>query len=170
MQAPEQLGTQVGHQLAYQMSDEEMVAWVGDCPIYMVDYFTITVTPKYLVLSREEFQIPDDINLVVPSSDDCLIVLRPNTSRCQWSSSGWSPLTDSPIFEADAPKTQLSPVVPKCQHISDTDKLFHSLGQVFLYRAPIQYLLETLSDEGSSYSNEMLLPPGLPGDIHCWLP
>ncbi|GMN62019.1 hypothetical protein TIFTF001_031115 [Ficus carica] len=121
--------------------DEEMVAWVGDRPVYTVDYFTMVVTPEYLVLLREEFQIPDDIDLVVPA-----------------------------IFEADDPETQLSLYAAKCQHVSNTDKLFHSLGEVFLCRAPVQYLLETLPDEGNSCNNEVLLLPGLPGDVHCWLP
>ena len=41
--------------LVYQMADMEMVNRVRDCPVYMVDYFTSTVTPKYLEPFREEF-------------------------------------------------------------------------------------------------------------------
>ncbi|GMN27297.1 hypothetical protein TIFTF001_001595 [Ficus carica] len=39
-------------------------------PVYTVDYFTSAVTPEYLESLREEFQIPNDIDLVVPSLAD----------------------------------------------------------------------------------------------------
>ena len=43
----------------------EMVDRVGGRPVYMVDYFTSTVTPKYLESLQKEFQILGDVELVV---------------------------------------------------------------------------------------------------------
>ena len=51
------------------MMDMEMVDSAGRCPIYTVDYFSSTVTPEYLELLQEEFQILGDVELVVPGSN-----------------------------------------------------------------------------------------------------
>lgn len=52
------------------MTDREMVYWAVDHPVYMVDYFTSAVTLEYLELLWEEFQIPGDVELVVPGPID----------------------------------------------------------------------------------------------------
>ncbi|GMN47899.1 hypothetical protein TIFTF001_017071 [Ficus carica] len=51
-------------------ADTEMVDLVSDRPVYTVDYFTSTVTPRYLAVLREEFRIPGEVDLVVPGEDD----------------------------------------------------------------------------------------------------
>ncbi|GMN39718.1 hypothetical protein TIFTF001_008944 [Ficus carica] len=56
--------------LVYQMADWEMVDRASDRPVYLVDYFTSAVTPSYLVALRDEFEIPNDIELVVPDPND----------------------------------------------------------------------------------------------------
>ena len=48
----------------------EMVDQASDCPVYSMDYFTWAVTPRYLATLREEFQIPSDVDLVVPGESD----------------------------------------------------------------------------------------------------
>ena len=52
------------------MADWEMVDRASDHPVYLVDYFTSTVTPSYLAVLRDKFEIPNDIELVVPSPND----------------------------------------------------------------------------------------------------
>ena len=47
-----------------------MVDLASDHPVYTVDYFTSAVTPRYLAALREEFQIPGEMDLVVPGEDD----------------------------------------------------------------------------------------------------
>ena len=59
------------------MTDMEMVDWAGGHPVYTVDYFSSTVTPEYLESLREEFQIPDDIELVVSGPNDLPFRLPP---------------------------------------------------------------------------------------------
>ncbi|GMN67228.1 hypothetical protein TIFTF001_036289 [Ficus carica] len=54
----------------YWMTDMEMVYRARGCPIYTVDYFTTVFTYEYLKSLREEFQIPEDVELVVPCQDD----------------------------------------------------------------------------------------------------
>ena len=51
-------------------ADMEMVDLAGDRPVYSVEYFTSAVTPRYLVALREEFQIPGEVDLVVPGERD----------------------------------------------------------------------------------------------------
>ena len=63
--------------LVYRISDMEIVDWVGGRPVYMVDHFTMTVTPEYLESLREEFQIPGDIELVVSGPNDLPFRLPP---------------------------------------------------------------------------------------------
>ncbi|GMN60394.1 hypothetical protein TIFTF001_029479 [Ficus carica] len=52
------------------MEDREMVDWAGDCPVYSVNYFTSAVTLSYLTALREEFEIPNDVELIVPGPND----------------------------------------------------------------------------------------------------
>lgn len=52
------------------MADMEMVHRARDRPVYMMDYFTSMVTPEYLESLREEFQILNNIDLVVPCPND----------------------------------------------------------------------------------------------------
>ncbi|GMN50968.1 hypothetical protein TIFTF001_020134 [Ficus carica] len=54
----------------YWRVDIEIVDLAGDRLVYTVDYFTSAVTLRYLAALREEFQIPDDIELVVPGQND----------------------------------------------------------------------------------------------------
>ena len=61
--------------LVYRMVDMEMVDRAGDRPVYMVDYFTSTVTPQYLESLREEFGIPNDVEMMVLRPND--LVSRP---------------------------------------------------------------------------------------------
>ncbi|GMN30149.1 hypothetical protein TIFTF001_044432 [Ficus carica] len=54
----------------YRMADREMVDRAGDRLIYSVDYFTTAVTLSYLAALREEFEIPNDVELIVPGPND----------------------------------------------------------------------------------------------------
>ncbi|GMN61637.1 hypothetical protein TIFTF001_030722 [Ficus carica] len=56
--------------LVYRMADMEMVDWARGRLVYMVDYLTSAVTPEYLESLLEEFQIPGDVELIVPSLND----------------------------------------------------------------------------------------------------
>ncbi|GMN40086.1 hypothetical protein TIFTF001_009310 [Ficus carica] len=42
----------------------------GGRPVYTMDYFTSAVTPEYLESLWEEFEIPSDVELVVPGPND----------------------------------------------------------------------------------------------------
>lgn len=52
------------------MEDMEMVDWARGRLVYTVDYLTSAVTPEYLESLLEEFQIPGDVELIVPSLND----------------------------------------------------------------------------------------------------
>ena len=52
------------------MADREIVDRAGDRPVYLVDYFTSAVTLSYLAALREEFEIPNDVELLVSGSND----------------------------------------------------------------------------------------------------
>ena len=52
------------------MADWEMMERAGDRPIYSVDFFVPTVTFAYLAVLRKEFEIPDDVELIVPGQND----------------------------------------------------------------------------------------------------
>ncbi|GMN19420.1 hypothetical protein TIFTF001_039814 [Ficus carica] len=54
----------------YRMVDREMVDQADDRPVYLVDYFTTAVTLSYLAALREEFEIPNDVELIVPGPND----------------------------------------------------------------------------------------------------
>ncbi|GMN66577.1 hypothetical protein TIFTF001_035649 [Ficus carica] len=54
------------------MVDMEIVDRAKGCSVYTVDYFTTAVIPEDLESLRVEFQIPDDIKLIVPAQDDLL--------------------------------------------------------------------------------------------------
>ena len=56
--------------LVYRMAVMEMVDRAGGRPVYMVDYFTSAITPEYLESLLEEFQIPGNVELVVPGSNN----------------------------------------------------------------------------------------------------
>ena len=48
------------------MVDMEMVDWADGHSVYTVDYCTSAVTPEFLDSLLEEFQIPREVELVVP--------------------------------------------------------------------------------------------------------
>lgn len=52
------------------MADMKMVDRAGGRPVYTMDYFTSAVTPEYLESLWEEFEIPSDVELVVPGPND----------------------------------------------------------------------------------------------------
>ncbi|GMN69825.1 hypothetical protein TIFTF001_038868 [Ficus carica] len=54
----------------YRRADMEMVDLADDRPVYTVDYYTSVVTRRYLDALRQEFRIPDNVDLVVPGADD----------------------------------------------------------------------------------------------------
>ncbi|GMN61760.1 hypothetical protein TIFTF001_030848 [Ficus carica] len=54
----------------YRSADMEMVDLADDRPVYTADYYTSAVTRRYLDVLRQEFRIPDDVDLVVPGVDD----------------------------------------------------------------------------------------------------
>ncbi|GMN27797.1 hypothetical protein TIFTF001_049398 [Ficus carica] len=54
----------------YHRADAEMVGLAGDRPVYSADYYTSAVTLRYLAAHRREFNIPDDVDLVVPGAND----------------------------------------------------------------------------------------------------
>lgn len=56
--------------LVYRMADWEVVERAGDHPVYSVDYFFLAVSPTYLAALREEFGIPENMELVMPSPND----------------------------------------------------------------------------------------------------
>ncbi|GMN49677.1 hypothetical protein TIFTF001_018835 [Ficus carica] len=58
--------------LVFRMADRDMMDRAGDRPLYSVDYFTSAVTTFYLVSLREEFAIPNNVELVVPGPNDLL--------------------------------------------------------------------------------------------------
>ncbi|GMN58630.1 hypothetical protein TIFTF001_027727 [Ficus carica] len=56
--------------LVYQMADTEMVDRACDRPVYTVDYFMSAVTSQYLESLREEFEIPNDVEMLVPGPNN----------------------------------------------------------------------------------------------------
>ncbi|GMN52756.1 hypothetical protein TIFTF001_021886 [Ficus carica] len=60
----------INDQRVYRRADTEMVDLAGNRPVYSVDYFTTAVAPRYLAALREEFRIPDDVDLVVHGEND----------------------------------------------------------------------------------------------------
>ncbi|GMN70417.1 hypothetical protein TIFTF001_039460 [Ficus carica] len=63
-------GSRVNDMKVYRRADAEMVGLAGDRPVYTADYYTSAVTPRYLAALRREFNIPDDVDLVVPGPND----------------------------------------------------------------------------------------------------
>ena len=47
-----------------------MVERVGDRPVYSVDYFVPADTFTYLAALREEFEIPGEVELILPGPND----------------------------------------------------------------------------------------------------
>ncbi|GMN30326.1 hypothetical protein TIFTF001_044470 [Ficus carica] len=56
--------------LVFRMADWDMMDKAGYRTVYSMDYFTSAVTTSYLVSHREEFVIPNSIDLVVPGPND----------------------------------------------------------------------------------------------------
>lgn len=54
----------------YRMVNMEMVDLAGDRLVYTVDYFTSAVTSQYLESFREEFEIPNDVQMIVSGPND----------------------------------------------------------------------------------------------------
>ncbi|GMN52477.1 hypothetical protein TIFTF001_021615 [Ficus carica] len=54
--------------LVFWMADRDIIDRVGDRPVYSVDYFTSAMTMSYLVSLREEFVIPNSVDLVTLTS------------------------------------------------------------------------------------------------------
>ncbi|GMN39806.1 hypothetical protein TIFTF001_009036 [Ficus carica] len=69
-QRPPSRAMRINDQRVYRRADQEMVGLAGGRPVYSVDYFTSAVTPRYLAAFKEEFRIPDDVDLVVLSKND----------------------------------------------------------------------------------------------------
>ncbi|GMN22435.1 hypothetical protein TIFTF001_047435 [Ficus carica] len=63
-------GSRVNDMRVYRRADTEMVELAGDRPVYTADYYTSAVTPRYLAALRREFNIPDDVDLVLPGPND----------------------------------------------------------------------------------------------------
>ncbi|GMN67781.1 hypothetical protein TIFTF001_036833 [Ficus carica] len=51
-------------------SDAEMSRLAAGRPVYTADYYTTAVTQRYLVALRREFNIPENVDLLVPGADD----------------------------------------------------------------------------------------------------
>lgn len=47
-----------------------MMERAGDLPVYSVDNFLLPVTTAYLEALREQFEILDDVELIVPGPND----------------------------------------------------------------------------------------------------
>ena len=60
----------VNNQRVHKMSDAEAEQLAGGLPVYTMDYFTTGVTEDYLAALRNEFNIPDSVELVVPGPGD----------------------------------------------------------------------------------------------------
>ncbi|GMN66112.1 hypothetical protein TIFTF001_035188 [Ficus carica] len=56
--------------LVYRMANMEMVDRADTLLVYTVDYFTSAVTAQYLESLREEFGIPNDVEMIVPGPND----------------------------------------------------------------------------------------------------
>ncbi|GMN47286.1 hypothetical protein TIFTF001_016461 [Ficus carica] len=69
-QRPRSQGARVNDMKVYRRADVEMVELAEDRPVYMADYYTSTITLRYLAAPRREFRIPDDVDLVVPGPND----------------------------------------------------------------------------------------------------
>lgn len=54
----------------YRRSDQQMMELAGGRPVYSADCYTSVVTPRYLAALRMEFQIPAEVDLVVPGKND----------------------------------------------------------------------------------------------------
>ncbi|GMN60007.1 hypothetical protein TIFTF001_029094 [Ficus carica] len=63
-------GARVNDMKVYRRADAEMVELAGDRPVYTADYYTSAITLRYLAALRQEFSIPDDVDLVVPGPND----------------------------------------------------------------------------------------------------
>ena len=51
-------------------ADAEMSRLAANRPVYTADYYTTAVTQRYLVALRREFNIPGNVDLMVPGVDD----------------------------------------------------------------------------------------------------
>ena len=56
--------------IVYRIADWEMVERAGDRPVYSVNYFVSAVTFTYLAALREEFEIPGEVELILPGPND----------------------------------------------------------------------------------------------------
>ncbi|GMN28212.1 hypothetical protein TIFTF001_044211 [Ficus carica] len=128
--------------LVYRMADMEMVDRAGGCPIYMMDYFTSAVTPKYLEPRHQ-------VSGVLPN----------------WTTSAFSPNS-----QAGVPETEHCSHAVERQCLSDLEKLLSSLGKVFMRRVVVQHVAEPIPDEDNFLVDRVILLPRLPENVFRWLP
>ncbi|GMN59306.1 hypothetical protein TIFTF001_028390 [Ficus carica] len=67
----------INDQRVIRQADLEMVDLAGDHPVYAPNFYTSAMTERYLVVLREEFQIPADVDLVAPVAGDLPSCLPP---------------------------------------------------------------------------------------------
>lgn len=101
--------------LVYRKADMEMVDLAGVRPVCILDYFTSMITPQYLELLREAFQILGDVELVVPSPND--LPSRPSLDHVTLSAQYLRAdlhLPFHPFFEMGITKTDCCSHVAQC--------------------------------------------------------
>ncbi|GMN61911.1 hypothetical protein TIFTF001_030999 [Ficus carica] len=69
-QRPRSRAMRINDIKVYRRADIEMVDLADNRPVYTADYYTSAFTRRYLDALRQEFRIPDDVDLVVPRADD----------------------------------------------------------------------------------------------------
>nr|GMN67058.1 hypothetical protein TIFTF001_036115 [Ficus carica] len=69
-QRPSGRPMRINDQRVYRRGNWEMVELADGRPVYSVDYFTSSITPRYLAALREEFDVPPGVELLAPGADD----------------------------------------------------------------------------------------------------
>ncbi|GMN74639.1 hypothetical protein TIFTF001_053189, partial [Ficus carica] len=67
---PASRGIRINDVKVCRRSDAEMSRLAAGRPVYTADYYTTAVTQRYLVALRREFNIPENVDLLVPGVDD----------------------------------------------------------------------------------------------------
>lgn len=67
---PASRGIRINDVKVCRRGDAEMSRLAAGRPVYTADYYTTAVTQRYLVALRREFNIPENVDLLVPGVDD----------------------------------------------------------------------------------------------------
>ena len=147
------------------MVDTVMVDLAGDCPMYMVDYFTLAVTSPFLESLREEFEIPNGVKMIVLGPND--LPSRPPPGYITLSAEFFRAelcLQFHPFLRRALQRLNVA-LMQLNANASNFDKLLRSLGKALCLEVVVQGLLESLLNEDSPLVGRIILLSRLPRDL-----